>query len=312
MQVSMIISTHNRANLLTDCLGSIGRMIVPEDCHLELIVVNNASTDETRSVVEEFSRDCKNLSVTMLFENRLGKTYALNKAIENAGGEVLVFADDDHIISEGYLEAVCTAVKKNHGCSLFCGRIIPDWDGTEPEWIHDNSAYPIRPFPIPHFDLGDVAMEVKNESGMFVPGAGNLVIRKSVFQKSGLFSEHLGPKGHNLSGGEDIEFVKRALKCRERLLYIPEIVQFHQIDQSKLKLSYLVKKAYFRSLAAYQFSETKTNHQNHHIPKYLFGQVFIRLIKALFAVKKDARRYYWVRLSATLGEIQGRRRAVII
>lgn len=309
MNVSIIICTHNRASLLKDVLESLRHMNVPEDCNVEIIVVNNACTDNSPSIVDAFSKDSKNFSVKILFEPRLGKTYALNKGIKNASGAILALMDDDHIISKGYMHAVSKAVKENPSYNLYCGKIIPNWDGTEPKWVHDNSKYPVRPFPIPYFDLGDVTIEVKPEKGMFIPGAGNLFIKKTVFQKIGPFSEQLGPKGHDLSGGEDIEFIKRVLNKGDRLLYVPEALQYHQVDKSKLTLSYVTKKAYFRSMAAYQFAETNTSLHICNIPIYLIRQAFSRLIRALFAINKDARRYYLVRLSAVLGEIQGRRKS---
>lgn len=244
----------------------------------------------------------------MLFESRLGKTYALNNAIKNANGEILAFVDDDHIVSKEYLEAVCKATSENVFYNIFCGRLLPNWDGTEPKWVHDNTEYPIRPFPFPFFDLGKTMVEIRPEKGMFLPQGGNLIIRKSVFQKIGLFSKRLGPKGHNLSGGEDIEFIKRALKNGERLLYIPEILQLHYIDRFRLTLPYLMKKAYYRSMIASQLSEVVTTQHGRHIPPYLYRQIFSRLIRAFFAIRHDARRYYLIRLSATLGEIQGLRK----
>ena len=303
MDISLIICTYNRANILKDALSSLDHVYMPEETNIELLVVNNASTDNTSTVIDEYMMNNKVFSVKSLFEPQIGKTYASNKAIKNANGEILAFIDDDHIISEGYLNAVCKGVKENPNYNIFCGRILPNWDGTEPEWLHDNTVYPIRPFPIPNFDLGNLIVEVRPEEGMFIPGAGNLFVRRYVFQRTGLFSEQLGPRGHNLSGGEDIEFIKRALRNGERLLYIPEVLQYHQVDRSKFTLPYLLKKAYLRSMASYQFSESNVSQ----VPAYFFRQVFGRLLKALFATNQNARRYYMVRLAATLGEIQGRR-----
>ncbi len=93
---------------------------------------------------------------------------------------------------------------------------------------------------------------------MFIPGAGNLVIKKAVFEKVGLFNEEFGPKGHNLHGGEDLEFVRRALKQGERLIYIPEILQYHQVEKKKFTLSHVIRKAYYRSMASYQLNGKKS------------------------------------------------------
>ncbi len=303
--ISIVICTHNRARLLAGALRSLEDMRVPEDCKVEVLLINNASTDDTSSIIDNFDKDSKTFAVKAMFEPKLGKTYALNTAINHASGDILAFVDDDHIISKGYLEAVCKATSENPSFNIFCGRLLPNWDGTEPEWVHDNSEYPIRPFPFPFFDLGDTMVEIRPEKGMFLPQGGNLIIRKSVFKKIGLFSKRLGPKGHNLSGGEDFDFVKRALKNGGRLLYIPEILQLHYVDRFRLTLPYLMKKAYFRSMIASQLSDLSTTPHASHIPTYLYKQVFIRLIRALFAICQNARRYYLVKLAATLGEIQG-------
>lgn len=302
MDVSVVICTHNRARLLRDVLVSLEQISLPAGCRAEVVVVDNAGSDDTPAVITEF-QDATQFRIKHLFEARIGKTHALNAAIPAAAGEVLAFIDDDHIVHEGYLEAVCRAARENPAFSLFCGRILPNWDGSEPAWVHDDTVYPIRPFPIPHFDLGSETVEVEPEKGMFIPGAGNLAVRKSVFEKVGLFSEVLGPKGHNLAGGEDIEFVKRALRGGERLLYVPEILQYHQVERSKLEFSYLVKKAYLRSMASYNFSGSGASGG---VPAYLYGQVLERAAKAVFTLNQDARRYYLVRLAAVLGEIRGR------
>ncbi len=303
IHVSIIICTHNRASLLRQALLSLYDMGLPEGCAAEIIVADNASTDATPAIIDEFSRLNK-FQLKYLFESRLGKTFALNMAIFKASGDVIALVDDDHIISNGYLRAVCQAIQDSSSYNIFCGRVLPGWDGTEPEWVHDNIRYPIRPFPVPCFDLGETRIEIEIEKdGIFIPGAGNLVIRKELFQKIGYFSENIGPKGHNLSGGEDIEFLRRALKNGEKILYIPDILQHHQVDQINFTLSYIIKKAYQRSMASYRFLLLQGAGG---IPKYLFRQSAERFLKALFTFDMNARRYYLVRLAAVIGEIVGR------
>jgi glycosyltransferase involved in cell wall biosynthesis len=303
--ISMIICTHNRDRVLQDTLHSVTTLRTDEVCAIEIILVDNASSDGTSALIENYRKEARNFPVKHLHEKRLGKTFALNRGICASSGALLAFIDDDHIVSDDYLISVIRAVEEHDDYSIFCGRIIPKWDGSEPAWIHDNITYPIRPFPVPQFDLGDVPCEVKSGNG-FIPGGGNLIIKESVFERVGLFSERLGPRGRNLYGGEDLEFVYRALKKGERLFYSPAILQYHQVDKSRLTLSYIAKKAYLRSMAAYRFSDFVHDGQ---IPFYLFRQVFGRFLRALFAFKRNARRYYLVRLAATLGEIQGRLRS---
>ena len=301
MDISVIICTHNRAFLLPDALQSLERAELPEKTNIELVVVDNASSDNTFQVIEEHAKNSI-FKVQALKEPKQGKTFALNKAIDNARGDILAFVDDDHIISPGYFTAIRSAVENYPDFNLFCGRITPNWDGTEPQWIHDDTKYPIRPFPIPNFNMGEKALEIQLNKGMFIPGAGNLVIKRTVYKKVGLFNEKFGPKGHNLRGGEDLEFIKRALKHGERLMYIPEILQYHHVDKNKLTLKYLIKKAYYRSMAAYQMNDKIFSDP---IPRYFYRMAATHLIKSIFCLHQPARRYYLVKLASVMGEIQG-------
>ena len=301
--ISVVICTHNRAFLLPDVLNSLEMTETPENTEIELVIVDNACSDNTFQTIKEYTKNSK-FEITPLKESKKGKTFALNTAIKIAKGDLLAFVDDDHIVNPGYFKAIRAALSKYPDFNLFCGRIAPNWDGTEPAWVHDDTSYPIRPFPIPNFNMGDRDLEVQLDKGMFIPGAGNLVIKRSVFKNIGLFSEEFGPKGHNLQGGEDLEFIRRALKHGERLMYIPEILQYHQVDKNKLTLNYLIKKAYYRSMAAYQLNDKISSGP---IPRYFFRMAAVHLMKAIFCLHQSARRYYLVKLASVMGEIQGHR-----
>jgi cellulose synthase/poly-beta-1,6-N-acetylglucosamine synthase-like glycosyltransferase len=67
---------------------------VPPDFKWELIVVDNNSNDETRTVVEACSKLAP-MPVRYIFESRQGKSYALNTGIEATEFELLAFTDDD-------------------------------------------------------------------------------------------------------------------------------------------------------------------------------------------------------------------------
>ena len=149
--ISVIICTHNRASILPDVLNSLELVEIPKNTMIELVVVDNASRDNTFQVIEDHKKNSK-FRVRALKETKQGKTYALNAAINIAAGDLLAFIDDDHIVSTGYFKVIRSAVENYPDFNLFCGRIAPNWDGTEPAWLHDDTKYPIRPFPIPNFN----------------------------------------------------------------------------------------------------------------------------------------------------------------
>ena len=93
--VSVIIPSFNRAYCLSECIRS-----VLGQSGLELIVVNDGSTDNTDKVLKSFS----DIRVINLFNNH-GVSYARNQGIEQAKGSLICFLDSDDLWEKGKLEA---------------------------------------------------------------------------------------------------------------------------------------------------------------------------------------------------------------
>jgi glycosyltransferase involved in cell wall biosynthesis len=93
MDVSILISTRNRAKDLTQTLDSISG-IRRDRLEVELIVIDNGSSDETVAVVTEAARRFP-FPVHLLSFSRGGKAAALNYALPRATGQYLAFTDDD-------------------------------------------------------------------------------------------------------------------------------------------------------------------------------------------------------------------------
>ncbi len=209
--------------------------------------------------------------------------------------------DDDHRVDYTFFVAVENALEQYRAADFYCGKILPDWTGSEPKWVHDTSKYRVYPLSVPQFDLGDNPLVVTSDIAH--PGGGNLVIKRYLFGRVGLFSSTLGPVGHNLEGAEDIEWVKRAYKKGAYLQYCPAIIQHHYVDNERITLSYILKKAYARSSSAVRVNET--NIRYFLFPRYLLRKTLRYLFLFLFSTKNSARRFYLVRLAASLGEIKG-------
>jgi GT2 family glycosyltransferase len=93
MRVSLIICTRNRAQALDATLGALRRVVVPLGMEVELVVVDNGSTDATPGVVK--SHQPFAFPVLQLQEPVGGKSVALNRALRHATGDILAFIDDD-------------------------------------------------------------------------------------------------------------------------------------------------------------------------------------------------------------------------
>lgn len=300
-ELTLLICTHNRADLLHKALASLNRARRPAML-VRILVAANACSDDTVAQMQAYqAQQVANdwLPLRVIAVPTPGKSHALNEAIPQIETELTAFVDDDHRVDDDYLTAIERAVATWPDAGLYCGRILPDWDGSEPTWVHDEGAYRIYPLPVPRYDQGDEPSTITAEVGP-IPGGGNLVVRRRVFELTGLFSTELGPHGHDLGGGEDSEYVLRALSRGERCQYAPDIIQHHHVDTARLQLGYLLKKSYQRTRSTARILGGGS------VPLYMWRKLAEYGFHSVFSLAWNTRRFFWVRTAAALGEIRGR------
>jgi biofilm PGA synthesis N-glycosyltransferase PgaC len=94
-KVSIIVPTYNESDLISFKLKNLARIEYPDDL-MEIIIVDGKSSDNTIVVVNDFVIDRPNLNVKVLVEKeRKGKSSALNLALENCTGDVVIVSDAD-------------------------------------------------------------------------------------------------------------------------------------------------------------------------------------------------------------------------
>src|SRR6266404_6763274 len=97
--LSVVLSTYNRAEVLRRALESL----LDQDFdprRYEVVVVDNNSSDRTRSVVEAFC--AKTTNVSYLFESRQGVAYGRNAGIRASRAPAIAFTDDDLRVSRDW------------------------------------------------------------------------------------------------------------------------------------------------------------------------------------------------------------------
>ena len=154
MHLTVLICTHDRAALLERALGFLKRARRPEGCTVDILVMANACTDGTHELLQRQASREDGIRLRWEAVRTPGKSHALNRAIALLDADLVAFVDDDHRVDESYLENVCKSALEIPDADILCGRILPDWDGTEPTWVHDTSEYRIYPLPVPRYDLG--------------------------------------------------------------------------------------------------------------------------------------------------------------
>lgn len=302
--LTVLICTHNRAALLERALASLNAARRPDE-GVQIFVVANHCSDGTHALLDAYiAHRGERWPLTWIAEPTAGKSHALNRALPLIDTPMVAFVDDDHRVDAEYLNTVCSAAKQFADADLFCGRILPDWDGSEPIWVHDQGRYRIYPLPVPRFDLGPDPRRVTAD--IAIPGGGNLYLRTPWLARVGAFSIDLGPTGHDLGGSEDSDWVLRAFRLGARVQYVPGVVQHHFVDGARLTLSYLMRKAYTRTATTVGLHADPARKPG--VPAFMYRKLAGYAASALTAWPADRRRFYLVRSAAALGEIAGYRR----
>jgi glycosyltransferase involved in cell wall biosynthesis len=231
MKVSVILCTYNRCESLAKALESASALSLPSMVEWEVLVIDNASSDQTRQVVEDFCRRYAG-RFRYVFEPRQGKSHALNTGIREARGDVLAFMDDDVTVPATWLQNL-TVNLHNGAWQGAGGRILPEKNFLHPRWLAIGERYALAPLAL--FDLGDDARDLSEP-----PFGTNMAFRKSLFHKYGYFRTDLGPQPGNLIRNEDTEFGHRVLAAGERLRYEPSAVVYHLVPTDRLHKKYFL------------------------------------------------------------------------
>ncbi len=240
---SVIICTRNRADFVAKCLRTAIQEGERLDCGGEIIMVDNASTDETRSIFDKIAAERSNdkLRIRYQFEPEPGLSLARNRGVAQARGDILIFLDDDAVPQRGWLSCCLTTFDRHPAAMALGGKIEPLMDIPPPEWFRPplTSVYTITDL------IGD---QVRPFPGRDHPLGANMAFRKSVFQKF-CFSESLGRSGADLMSGEEKEICALIRRAGGEILYAPGMRVGHFIHPERLAESWAMERYYFEGVS---------------------------------------------------------------
>jgi len=221
VDISVVLCTYNRADVLRLQLESPVDQTTEGAFTYEIVVVDDASTDNTREVVEEFQA---NPTVTVRYAEAggLGVAHARNRAAEEATGEWVAFTDDDQVNEHDWLlHLYDMARKKNADCVGGTRDLrLP----CEPPFALTRQLRSIlgeKFFPETRIYLRDD-----------MPTTGSVLIRRSAFDVIGPFDDTL------YWSGEDDLFARRILAAGLVVWFAPKSIVHHIIPEHRLTESY--------------------------------------------------------------------------
>ena len=239
MLITVAICTFNRAESLRRTLDSLVAMRVPGDVPWEMVVVNNNSTDHTDDVISEY---VGRLPVRREFEPRTGKSNALNRAIDAARGDYILWTDDDVLVDPGWLTAYVEAFRRWPEAAVFGGRITPRYDPPPAKWLIQSETVLVGPYAIR--DFGDQAQPLCAKDEDRFPFGANWAMR-AIEQRAFRYDPNLGPVPNRIRNQEESDLIYRVLKSGATGYWIPEARVEHCIGPDRQTVRYIA--AYYES-----------------------------------------------------------------
>jgi glucosyl-dolichyl phosphate glucuronosyltransferase len=235
--VTILICTYNRSSFLRDTLEAILGSPRRDDYRAELIVVDNNSTDETRAVVEHAAAT-SSMAVRYAFEPRQGKSFALNRGLQMAQGEVIAHTDDDVWPETRWLDRIVDAFRA-HEITFAFGKVLPRWSQQPPAELLMPRAHEIWG-PLAILDYGDDTVDyAPDEVGQRLPVGANLAFSRQTLIDIGGWRTDLGKVNNTLISGEDHEIFHRLKRLNAyRGLYEPSIAVRHYVPARRLTRRY--------------------------------------------------------------------------
>ncbi len=310
MDISVVICSYNRCDDLLRALETLSNSVVPKECKWELIIVDNNSQDDTKSICQTFQG---RLPLHYIFEAQQGKSCALNRAVKEASGDLLLFTDDDVDVTEEWISEYFWAVKRNPMIMYFGGKILSSWQGKPPKWFVENSDWlQVNP----RLNWGEKQFTITNMDRNFFLGA-NIAIRRAIFEVGLRYNDKIGPKGqfqegNARHGAEELDIQKMILLHGHCGLYLPTAIIYHRDPIHRMTERYL--RYYYAQMGemdAFAGNVDRSSHMWFGVPRYLFRKLLQNIMlycvtRWIFPSK------FWlnaeIKAAGAFGEIRGFRR----
>lgn len=215
---SILICTCNRSSALRQTLETLRKVRVPAGLKAEVIVVDNASTDDTAAVVRSVT--FPNMAARYVYEGKRGKSNALNTGLAMAQSEIILFTDDDVFIPEDWLEQMA-ACFGNDQCDAVVGKITLAPELQRP-WLSERQK------------LWLACVDFQSNGSTALIGA-NMGFRRSVLERVPAYDPELGPGALGL--GEESLFGSQLVEAGFKIKFAPTAVVVHFPEKSRLKRS---------------------------------------------------------------------------
>lgn len=237
---AVIICTRNRARQVRDCIESVQRDLEHASPELastvEVIVVDNGSTDTTPAVLESARQALVRLRVVQ--EPVAGISLARNRGIAETDADIVVFLDDDATVQLGWITAFRSFFAEHPEAMAAGGAVELAFGGPQPRWL--------TPRLERYYSALDVAQgdAVRSLPPVPLPVGANVAMRRSVFEQFGGFDPSLGRVGDVLISGEETALLDLVRSAGQGVWLTGGPRVHHHVPPERLRFRWVMRRAF--------------------------------------------------------------------
>ncbi len=250
--ISLLIPTFSRSALLARTLATVAAQDL-DPAEFEVVIIDNASSDDTRAVSERFIADHPHLRVRYVFEARMGLVCSRNRGAREARGDLLAYTDEDVRLDPGFLRAVRDAFA-DPAVHVVTGRSLPDYESPPPAWMEDLWT----PHPKGRYngifsllDFGEGASDIDPTLCFGV----NLATRRATLLALGGTHPDSTPKKYEFYQGDgEIGYTLAVAAAGHRCRYQPAAQLHHWVSADRMRPDYVRARMHYQGMTeSYQF-----------------------------------------------------------
>jgi glycosyltransferase involved in cell wall biosynthesis len=224
--VSVIMCCYNSAERIEETLDFLYAQKIKGDFPWEIIIVNNASTDNTKELVTRIQQTHRDpYRLCLVDELSPGLSSARKKGVAESTYDLLIFCDDDNHFDDNYVDEAFRLMSQKPEVGIAGGWAKPKLPFYPGKWIEGNYTA--------------LAIDEKPGESRYVDwvfGAG-MVFRKQIFEefkREGLSLMLSGRKGARQTSGDDAEMCYLARFIGYKVYYSASLILHHKISPHRL------------------------------------------------------------------------------
>lgn len=229
----------------------------------EILIVDNASTDATKDVVEAVFHKNPSHGIRYFYEPQPGLLSGRHRGALEANGQVLTFIDDDIETGPHWLHAIQESFS-DPSVQLVGGRNLPKYETPPPDWLEWFWTFHPNGKTCEYLSLLDFGTYTHAIDADYVWGLNFSIRKQALFDLGGFHPDCIPKHLQHFQGDGETGLTRKAKEYGYKTIYNPEACIFHWVPQSRMTYAYFEQRNFYQGVCT-SYTEIRENQGLSHI-----------------------------------------------